>query len=107
MKRIAFLLAALLCILPLTLFAGAEELPGLTAPSAILMEKTTGTVLYEHNADMKYEPASVTKVMTLLLVLEAISSAEGAEVVKIAGFWYGVLFFFCLRRRREGVGVGR
>ncbi len=76
MKRIAFLLAALLCALPLTLPAGAEELPGLTAPSAILMEKTTGTVLYEHNADMKYEPASVTKVMTLLLVLEAIDGGS-------------------------------
>ncbi len=76
MKRIACLLAALLCALPLTLPAGAEELPGLTAPAAILMEKTTGTVLYEHNADMKYAPASVTKVMTLLLVLEAIDGGS-------------------------------
>ena len=44
----------------------------LAAPSSILMEKTTGEVLYEDNADEKLRPASVTKVMTLLLVMEAL-----------------------------------
>ena len=41
-------------------------------PSAILIEATTGKVLYEKNADEMRHPASVTKVMTLLLVFEAI-----------------------------------
>ena len=47
-----------------------------SAPSAILMEKTTGKVLYEQDAQVQYEPASVTKVMTLLLVMEAIDSGK-------------------------------
>lgn len=42
--------------------------------SAILMEASTGTVLYEYNADTPLPPASVTKIMTLLLVMEAIDS---------------------------------
>lgn len=46
-----------------------------TAPSAILMEMTTGTVLYEKDADTARPPASVTKVMTMLLIFDAL--AEG------------------------------
>lgn len=46
-----------------------------TAPSAILMEMTTGTVLYEKDADTAQPPASVTKVMTMLLIFDAL--AEG------------------------------
>lgn len=46
----------------------------LDARSAILMEAKTGTVLYEQNADAALPPASVTKIMTLLLTMEAIES---------------------------------
>ena len=46
-----------------------------TAPSAILMEMTTGTVLYEKDADTARPPASVTKVMTMHLIFDAL--AEG------------------------------
>lgn len=46
----------------------------LNCKSAILMEATTGTVLYSQNADEALPPASVTKVMTLLLVMEAIDA---------------------------------
>lgn len=46
------------------------------APSAILMEKETGKVIYEKNADEKLEPASVTKIMTILLVIEAIEAGK-------------------------------
>ena len=46
----------------------------LHSPSAILMDAATGTVLFEKNADEAREPASVTKVMTLLLVMEALDS---------------------------------
>lgn len=48
----------------------------LTAPAAILVEASTGTVLFEKNADEVREPASVTKVMTLLLAFEAIDSGK-------------------------------
>ena len=46
------------------------------ANGAILMEASTGTVLYEQNADAAYSPASVTKIMTLLLVMEAIECGK-------------------------------
>ena len=72
MKRIAILLPLLTALLVLPAHAGNSL--GLAAPTALLMEKTTGTVLYEENATVQYEPASVTKVMTLLLVMEAIDS---------------------------------
>lgn len=49
---------------------------GIAAPSAILMEKVTGQVLYEKNADERLLPASVTKVMTLLLILEDIEAGK-------------------------------
>lgn len=72
MKRIlAAVLASLTLILPT---ARASAPMGLSAPTAVLMEKTTGKILYEENATKQYEPASVTKVMTLLLVMEAIDS---------------------------------
>ena len=44
--------------------------------SALLMDAATGTVLYEKNAHEKLAPASVTKVMTLLLIMEAIDSGK-------------------------------
>ncbi len=48
----------------------------LESDGAILVEQTTGTVLYEHNAHEKFRPASVTKVMSLLLIMEAIDSNQ-------------------------------
>ena len=50
----------------------AEFTEEISAKSAILMDAATGKVLFEHNADEALPPASVTKVMTLLLVFEAI-----------------------------------
>lgn len=46
------------------------------AKSAILMEVGTGKILYEDNADEKLPPASITKIMTLLLVMEAIDKGN-------------------------------
>ena len=43
-----------------------------SAPSAILVEQTSGQVLYELNADQKLPIASVTKTMTMLLIMEAL-----------------------------------
>ena len=63
---------ALVCaVLLLGTSARAVEV---SAPSALLMEKETGTVLFAKNEHEKLEPASVTKVMTLLLVMEAIDA---------------------------------
>lgn len=51
----------------------------LTAPSAILIEASTGRVIFEKNADERRPVASVTKVMTILLTLEAIDSGRVGE----------------------------
>ena len=47
---------------------------GITSGGAILMDQRTGTVLYEHNSHEQLRPASVTKVMTILLIMEAIDN---------------------------------
>ncbi|MBQ1281086.1 MAG: D-alanyl-D-alanine carboxypeptidase [Oscillospiraceae bacterium] len=54
----------------------AEDAIPIDAPSAVLMERSTGTLLYEKNAHERLAPASVTKIMTLLLVMEAIESGR-------------------------------
>ena len=50
--------------------------PEVGAPSALLMEASTGTVLYEKNADEPRNPASVTKIMTLILIFDALQSGK-------------------------------
>ena len=46
----------------------------ISAPSAVLMEASTGTVLYEKDADTARPPASVTKIMTMLLIFDALNN---------------------------------
>lgn len=72
-KRIPALLLALLCCLSLPVHA--VELP-VEAKAALLMEKETGQVLFAKEEHQRLEPASVTKIMTLLLTMEAISRGE-------------------------------
>ena len=74
MKRVLPILLAIMLLLS-TAHAAPAGLQ-LNAGSAILMEKETGSVLYESNAHEKLEPASVTKVMTLLLIMEALDSGR-------------------------------
>ena len=79
MKRLFTLcLAALLLTasLPAASATGESTPLSLSCASSILMEKETGTILYEQDAHAKLEPASVTKVMTLLLVMEAVDSGR-------------------------------
>ena len=75
MKRSVSLFLAILLLLALTLPARAETL-AVDAAACLLMEKTTGEVLYAVNEHERYEPASVTKIMTILLVMEAIDSGS-------------------------------
>ena len=74
MKRLALLL--LVCSLSISLLPLPAQAAGLEveAKSAVLMDVATGTVLFESNAHEALAPASVTKVMTMLLVMEAIDS---------------------------------
>jgi len=56
----------------------------LTCGGAVLLEQNSGKVLYEHNAHEKLRPASVTKVMTILLIMEAIDSGQLKYTDKIS-----------------------
>ena len=73
MKAVLALSLVLLCLLPTHAQAAQVDI---TAPSAILMEKSTGEILFEQDSHAVYEPASVTKIMTLLLVMEAIDAGS-------------------------------
>ncbi len=78
MKRIlATVLAVVLC-LPLGVLYVSAEAPPLVgdAKSVILIEAETGKVLFEHEADLPLPPASVTKIMTILLVAEEIDKGD-------------------------------
>ena len=65
--------ALLLCLVCVPTFAA--EIP-LTSKAALLMEKSTGEILFAQNEHERLEPASVTKIMTLLLTMEAIDSGK-------------------------------
>ena len=59
--------------------AAAADSPAdlhLSAPSAVLMEASTGQVIYENNGDEKRSPASITKIMTLILIFDALESGK-------------------------------
>ena len=74
-KTLLCLLLALLLAAASLVSVSAADLE-LAAPSAILMDAATGTVLYEANAHERLRPASVTKIMTLLLVMEALQDGR-------------------------------
>ena len=79
MKRIGWLLVAIVLLVgSVPLQVGAVETGNLqvAGKSALLMDMATGTVLYESNAHARLAPASVTKVMTMLLIMEAIDSGK-------------------------------
>ena len=74
MKKIIGLLCVLVCVFFVTV--GAEGEVVLSCSSAILVEATTGQVLYENQADSPMPPASITKIMTMLLTMEAIERGD-------------------------------
>ena len=75
MKRICVILAVCLVLTMLPVGAAAAQLD-VAGKSALLMDLQTGTVLYEKNAHERLAPASVTKVMTMLLIMEAIDDGR-------------------------------
>ena len=75
-KRIVSALLALTLVLGAVCTLVSAAGPEIPAPSAILVDAATGTVLFEKNADERLAPASVTKVMTFLLVMEAIDDGR-------------------------------
>ena len=75
-KFLATLLAALMFFQGVLPVCAEGESVEIESPSAILVEASTGTVLYEKAADEKRSPASVTKIMTALLIFEAVESGK-------------------------------
>ena len=80
MKQTAILLAfVLLLSAPVHAVEAADlGVPELHADAAVLMEQKTGEILYEKNAHERLSPASVTKIMTILLIAEQIEAGEMA-----------------------------
>lgn len=81
MKKIGKRILTWLLVITMTAARGIaafadEEGPKIGAPSALLMEASTGTVIYEKNADEPRSPASVTKIMTLILIFDALQSGK-------------------------------
>lgn len=76
MRRTGCMLLVLTLLLPvLAGNAHAVDL-NINSKSALLMDKNTGTILYEKNAHDRLAPASVTKIMTMLLIMEAVDSGK-------------------------------
>ncbi|HHW02687.1 MAG TPA: D-alanyl-D-alanine carboxypeptidase [Thermoanaerobacterales bacterium] len=72
---ICFLIINLL-ILTVNCKAFAQTQLDIKSPSAILIDAGTGTVLFEKNSHQRMEPASITKIMTLLLTFEALDAGK-------------------------------
>lgn len=77
-KLASLIMAILIAIMPMNLsFANEDNAPlSVSSKSAILMDLGSGQILYEKNAHDKLPPASVTKVMTMLLICEALDSGK-------------------------------
>lgn len=71
MKKIIILMLAIYCIFPLKVLALADS-----AKSSILIESSSGTIIHESEADLELPMASMTKMMTLLIIMEYIDSGK-------------------------------
>ena len=77
MKKVTcFFICVCFMMQSVVVFAEGNTDLGLNAKSAILMEESTGNILYESNPDERLPIASVTKVMTMLLIMEAVDSGK-------------------------------
>lgn len=88
MKRvICFFICVCFMMQSVAVFAEGNTDLGLNAKSAILMEEATGNILYESNPDERLPIASVTKVMTMLLIMEAVDSGKISldDMVTVSG----------------------
>ena len=75
MKKIVGWLTVLITVMSVIVPVKAEG-PEIEAPCAILTEASTGRVIYEKNADESLHPASITKIMTLLIIFDAIDDGS-------------------------------
>lgn len=72
MKKILIVLISLFFVIPIVSAEENDTILAKNAKSAILIEESTGQILYEYNSHEKNAPASMTKMMSLLLIMESI-----------------------------------
>ncbi len=72
MKKLLIVMIILTMVFPCSLIKAEEETLASTSKSAILLEASTGEIIFEKNAHEKLAPASMTKIMTMLLIIENI-----------------------------------
>lgn len=86
MKKIVFVFILVLLLNAVNVIASEDIVPN--AKSAIIIEAETGKVLYEKNIDEKYAPASMTKMMSLLLIMENIDNRNLRmdEMIKVSKY---------------------
>ena len=83
MKKFRFLpLLLIICLLfsSIPAYAQYEPLFDVQSKAVYLVNLDTGNVIYEKNADAKMYPASLTKIMTAIVVLENIDDLDGTEI---------------------------
>lgn len=85
-KRILAVFLCILCICTPELHVQADV--AISAPSAILIEASTGQVIYEVNSTEKRSPASITKIMTILLIFEQLDQGKTALDDKVTTSTY-------------------
>lgn len=84
MKRVSAVILSILLVLNLMfntnsysqVLAKEKQNINITSTAAVLMEATTGQIIYEKNPNEKLRPASITKIMTLILIFEALQSGK-------------------------------
>lgn len=75
MKKILLILISIFLVIPgIKALEDENKILAQNAKSAILLEESTGEILYEYNSHEKLAPASMTKMMSLLLIMEAIEN---------------------------------
>ncbi len=84
-KKILCILTVFVLIITQAAFVNAQPVLQTTALSALLMDAGTGKILFEKNADKELPPASVTKVMTLLVALEAVEKGRVKLTDQVVG----------------------
>lgn len=83
MKNFFAAIITVVVLMTSSLACAADE-PKVLAESAILIEASTGRILYEKNSDARYEPASMTKMLTCILALEKLNSTAEVQVTREA-----------------------
>ena len=91
---------------PDTTVPGASAPVALSAPSALLMEASTGTIIYEKDAHSILHPASITKIMTLILIFDALDAQKISLDDVVTEFIAGSEDAFVAQMNERAAGLG-